>query len=495
MRRTVSILSLFVLLTATAFAKGPPEKEETWYSVHLDGRRIGHMHAQRQVERDGRIRHEQALVLTVERNGQSLRIASDERSWETADGAPLSFESRIDTAGSVARTHGELRPNGTLAIRTEVLGKSQESSVDWPAGALMPEGQRLAAERAGYAPGTRYLIKAFDPGSLTALRIRTRVRDLQDVEMHGRTERLILMDQTLELGGVPTESQAWVTPDTHELRRLRLPAIGLPLEMLACDRACALAPVQPVDIFASTLVSSPEPLSLQRRQRPIRYRLRLERGRGETMAQVPGQRLEPLPGAGEFSLIVDPHGDKQPPPDAGDLSSTRWLQADDGEVQALARRALRSDLARVARGEHARAAQLERFVRDYINIKSLRVGYASASEIVRGREGDCTEHAVLLASLMRASGIPARVATGIAYAPGFGGHEQVFVPHAWVMAWVDEEWRGFDAALAGFDAGHIAFSVGDGDPFRFYGGIELLGALDILSVERVSRRELQEAQQ
>ena len=105
---------------------------------------------------------------------------------------------------------------------------------------------------------------------------------------------------------------------------------------------------------------------------------------------------------------------------------------------------------------------------------------------MQGREGDCTEHAVLLASLVRALGIPARVATGIAYAPAFGERRDVFVPHAWVMAWVDGEWRGFDAALPRFGAGHIAFSVGDGDPFRFYGGIELLGSVEVLGIERAS---------
>ena len=97
---------------------------------------------------------------------------------------------------------------------------------------------------------------------------------------------------------------------------------------------------------------------------------------------------------------------------------------------------------------------------------------------------------MLLAALTRALGIPARVATGVAYSPRFAGREHVFVPHAWVMAWVEGEWRGFDAALPRFDAGHIAFTTGDGDPFRFYGGIELLGSVEIVSVARIGRREL-----
>ena len=35
----------------------------------------------------------------------------------------------------------------------------------------------------------------------------------------------------------------------------------------------------------------------------------------------------------------------------------------------------------------------------------------------------------------------------------------------------------------------IAFSVGDGDPFRFYEGLELLGAVTMLDVRRLGMRE------
>ena len=491
MRRIVSAprwLWLLLCFWASAqTAAAAPVADETWYSVHLDGRKIGHMRSQRAEEANGRVRHEQTLVLTVERNGEALRIATDERSWESAAGEPLAFETRIDTAGSVSRTFGTLRADGLLEIRAELQGQDQEQTLKWPRGALLPEGVRLAAERAGFARGTRYSVTAFDPGSLQALRIRTRVGAEEEIELHGRPERLIVLDQVLELGGMPTDTRAWVTPDTHQLRRLRLPAIGLPLEMLACDRACALAPVQPADVFASTLVAAPRALSAHQLLNPLRYHVRLRRGEGVALDQAPGQTLRALGAKHEFALTIDPRGDGDGEPEKADLTANRWLQTEDEEVVALAKRATRGVQGRVAQAE-----LLERFVRGYISTKSLRVGYASAREIVRGREGDCTEHAVLLATLMRVMGIPARVATGIAYTPSFGGKQQVFVPHAWVVAWVGDEWRGFDAALARFDAGHIAFSLGDGDPFRFYGGIELLGGMEILAVERVRRSELAE---
>ena len=123
--------------------------------------------------------------------------------------------------------------------------------------------------------------------------------------------------------------------------------------------------------------------------------------------------------------------------------------------------------------------RIEAFVRDYIRTKSLDVGYAYALEVARTPEGDCTEHAVLVAALGRAAGIPTRVVDGLAYAPGFAGRDQVFVPHAWTQAWVDGRWQSFDAALDGFDAGHIALAIGDGDPWQFYAGLDMLGRIRI----------------
>ena len=41
----------------------------------------------------------------------------------------------------------------------------------------------------------------------------------------------------------------------------------------------------------------------------------------------------------------------------------------------------------------------------------------------------------------------------------------------------------FDAALAGFDAGHVVLSYGDGDPWRFFAAFNTLGRIRIDAVE------------
>jgi len=163
------------------------------------------------------------------------------------------------------------------------------------------------------------------------------------------------------------------------------------------------------------------------------------------------------------------------------LAQTHWLQTDAEEIRALTERAVgdREDPFEVM-------IQLQKFVRDYVVDKNLSVGYASALEVARNRSGDCTEHALLLAALGRAAGVPTRVATGLAYVERWLGAETVFVPHAWTQAWIDGRWMSFDAALGRFDSGHLALGYGDGDPWRFYDGVNTLGNFTIESIERAA---------
>jgi hypothetical protein len=108
------------------------------------------------------------------------------------------------------------------------------------------------------------------------------------------------------------------------------------------------------------------------------------------------------------------------------------------------------------------------------------VGHYSALDAMMRGAGDCTETAVLLAALGRAAGIPTKVANGLVYsADRFEGVGNVFIPHSWVLAWVDGAWRSYDAALpTGFDATHIALLIGDGDARSIAASGQLVSLLD-----------------
>lgn len=485
--RSLSLAGLLLaclLPLAVAVAAAPvsvPVPAERWFSVHLDGRRIGYLHTVRSVEGE-RVTSTQRLRLLVERNGERMVIRHDERSEERADGTPLAFASEFDGAGSRVRVEGSIDEHGRVRVRGERAGEQESHALQWPDGALLAEGQRQALLDAGLATGTTVAFTAFDPGGLGAVPVEVTVRGPERVDVHGVERPLVALVQ--RTAAAPGESERWVDAD-GDVQRMRMPLLGLDLVMMACDRACATAEPQPADVLAATLVASPRTLSSRDRARTLHYALRLDAGTdASALAAVPGQALRMHASDPTRALLrVSAGGDAAGPPDPSALAPTRWLESDAPELRALAATAVAG-----ATGGDTQMQRLEAFVRGHIGTKSLRVGYASALEAARLREGDCTEHALLLAALARASGIPARVVTGLVYSRTFGRHRKVFVPHAWVIAWVDGGWRGYDAAMEGFGSGHVGLAVGDGDPMRFYRGIDLLGRIAIEGIVRERAR-------
>jgi Transglutaminase-like superfamily len=80
--------------------------------------------------------------------------------------------------------------------------------------------------------------------------------------------------------------------------------------------------------------------------------------------------------------------------------------------------------------------------------KRYTATFSSALESLRSGFGDCGEHAVLLAALLRASGVPARIVNGVVYMPEKNGYYY----HVWVMAHDGTDWLFADPAFGLFPA-------------------------------------------
>lgn len=83
---------------------------------------------------------------------------------------------------------------------------------------------------------------------------------------------------------------------------------------------------------------------------------------------------------------------------------------------------------------------ISRFVYDHISSKKTGIPMLPASVILKNRTGDCTEHSVLTAALLRAAGIPARCIVGVILCDEFMGKNNVFVYHMWVEAYYSGRW-------------------------------------------------------
>lgn len=469
------LLGILCLGSSTAMAAA----EQTWRAVLFDGRKVGWSLTEREVDADGAVRSAEVMSLELMRDGISVRMRSDEQTWESAEGTPLRFESTVQTAGQRLHYSGQREADGRFAVRIESAGQISERKVQLAPDALFFEGQRRRLTQAIEKGESLVVINAFVPSLLDSITIETSFKGKRQVElMHGE-ERLNRVQQLVRFPDGPVEVKAYVD-DSFDAKRISMDLMGMRAELLSCEQSCAEAPNQPIDFLDRLVVAAPQRLKARDLQAALRFEVQVPEG--EVLPPGLGhQRVRRL-AADRIELIVDPERGEaaEAAAVARFLEPSQWVQSDSALIVDLAKRAIGD-----ATDPREQMRRAEDFVREYIFGKTLSVGYASALEVATSRQGDCTEHALLLAALARASGIPARVVTGLAYVQNFQGRSDVFVPHAWIEAHVDGQWRGYDAALHGFDSGHLALSVGDGDPVRYFAGVNLLGQMKVLSAERV----------
>ena len=116
----------------------------------------------------------------------------------------------------------------------------------------------------------------------------------------------------------------------------------------------------------------------------------------------------------------------------------------------------------------------------YANVEKKPVlSVPNALEVLTNKVGDCNEHAVLTAALLRAAGIPAQIETGLVYLHGR------FYYHAWNIAYVGK-WVTADAVFNQLpaDVTHIRLVRGDGSQ-----QLDLLGVMGKIKMEVISEKQ------
>jgi hypothetical protein len=263
---------------------------------------------------------------------------------------------------------------------------------------------------------------------------------------------------------------------------------GMRITLVAAERQTAMGdhasgrpaaiqlPMDAVDMVSNAFVAPDRPVRDVRQLRAAVYELRFEPGEGESALAAPdivrgGYQRVAWSDANTAVVVIDLDEPVNP---GDDLPSTAHRRASltlnyrDPQVMTLLSEALAGGARRLPAAQ--RAEHLRRFVHRFIDRKDLSMGFATASEVARTAQGDCTEHAVLLAALLRGSGIPSRTVTGLVYVEKFLGREHVFGYHMWTQAWLSDagagpdgggRWVDLDATRADppFDAGYIALAV------------------------------------
>lgn len=469
----------FVPNVANATDDGAPSNT-TWMTVLLNGRKIGHEEIQRE-QVGNTVTTTETLVMSIERNHKTVPYTNISRSVETVEGEPISFEMSTTMSAGDAKVQGKISPEGKLELINTNGGNTRELFTNWPFGAVLVEGQRKAMQAAIPHPGTHYDLHVYNQASQQAMDLTVDVIGNERVELRDHIETLSHQRETLQHATGTQTVDLWVDSQ-GDIRKGSVSLLGAPMDMVACSEACAMAPAQSLNMMDSAMTDSPRFITARMLDDFLSYRVHITNKEITKPFIVTDEQSVSDLGNGEWQIdvyrgLVDIQG----PPTPMDTQPNAWIQSDDPEIKRLA--------AFAARGAWSKwhiMGRLNAFVSQYLSKRGLDIGYESALEVAKDRQGDCAQYAVLLTALARAEGIPTRVVVGMLYTERYDNKARVFVPHAWVTAWLGGRWHSFDPATLRFDSGHIALDTGDGNPWHFFNATNELGSIKIDSVQTFS---------
>jgi transglutaminase superfamily protein len=453
--------------------------EETWDAYSMQGVRVGYAHTTiASTSEEGRelIRTQSHVHTSMQRSGQTITQDMTLTSWDTPDGRLVRFESSMAGGPGEVVSRGMVR-DGQLEIDTTTLGRTQSQKIPWQAdwGGLFAPEQSL--RRAPLEPGERRTIKSLLPVMNLPAETRLEALEYETIDLPTGKVKLLKVNNIVDLGPQRIESIVWIDGKGDALKSL-VPSIRQ--DAVRTTKADALQPAgsQKYDLLLASTVRLKEPLAKARETRRAAYRAHLKTGQIEGLfSDCLSQRVKPIDDqTAELTVIVvrpdvPARLDKrQEPPADADRSANNFIQSDDAAITAMA--------VRIAAGETDPwkvSCAIERFVDETVQIKNFSSAFATAAEVARSLEGDCTEHAVLMAALCRARKIPARVAFGLVYYPP----EKGFAYHMWNEVWINDRWVPMDATLAlgGIGADHI--KLGDSN---LSGGSPLADLLSVIQV-------------
>ncbi len=425
---------------------------EEWLELSMNGQKIGYTHITMR-RQGGNVITETEMFMRIMRGDVALEFTTRETSLETIPGEPLGFNYDISMGQMPIINEGTIE-DGVIYLETNSMGAVQTREIPYPAGAIMTWGMTRKSINTAFAPGLVMDFKTYMPSVSLEQPIDTRFEILDEdvLELNGVRHDVWRATMTMEISGTPIVSDCWMDEDGRLLKSSSM-VMGMPMLMVAVDEETALKDFIPAEVFEVNLVQLDQHIPKDAQE--VVYRVTLSNPNAEEagLVETDYQKVQRV-SENQF-LVTVMRADHASLPDSEDgtgpgeayFEANLILDSEDEVVSGLLAQAIPPQSKTAAQ----QADALRVFVTNYIEDKNLNVGFATASEVARNPQGDCTEHAVLLAALGRSAGIPTRVAAGLVYLPSWLDAEgelrrNVMGYHMWTQVYLGGKWVDFDAA-------------------------------------------------
>ena len=442
--------------------------EDAWMGLFFGGRRVGFIHWATSPDTrgdDAGFRLDLLARMTMPLFGQSASLSINGHAWQSGYYGLRDFDFSLRSGENGMRIEGAVA-NDTLDARVHAGEDSYPLKIPVRHELLLGGGMGLGSMSMPLLkPGQSATIDTFDPTTMGVAPAKIEALEAQTITVGGKPVETVVMATTV--GGVTTK--AWVTKE-QEVVRAETP-FGITVQKITADEAVAPLPAEEGADLLGTVSIKPDGLSPTPDARRMRVRF----------SGVPEDRMPPDTPVqrrdGDVWTIVEPDPairEQEAEPITGAdaekyLAGDAFITSGHEKIKALAK-----EVTGDTQDDWDKAVLLLGWV--YENIQKTRVlSMPNAVEVLRSRQGDCNEHAVLFTALARAAGIPARVAVGLAWSEEM----KAFGYHAWAEVFA-QRWLPMDPTFGErvADATHIKLLDGSIEDWP-----RLLGYVGSLRIE------------
>ncbi len=448
---------------------------ERWMGMYQGDTKVGYAHSRlRAVEGGYQLFSNTRIKLSMLETSQEISMDLQARLDKDYRLEQVEFEA---ISGFMEiRARGEVE-DGELRMKINTGGDEFEKELRFDKAPTLELEWMLSQAMADAGPGDKYEFSVFEPMSQKDLPVTVEVLGGESVELG----REIVPCWKTEVSLAGQTEYAWIRKGDREVIKEYHPATGFTTVLEEREQALSVdwEKAGSVDIVTSLMVPSNVDIYRPRSVKYMRARLvdaplsgldtnlagrQLMEGRTIEVRMEGG-----LPAEG-YALPIQ----ESLPEKAKELSEwllpTAFIQSRHPRIKEAARQALS--------GAGDAVAAVERLM-SWMGREmqpSMVVSIPSALEVLSKKRGACKEHTVLFIAMARASGIPARTASGIVYSDrqmidGFYYHAwpEVYIAGpsgggAWVA--VDPTFRQFPA-----DATHVKLTQGGLDKMLALGRV------------------------
>ena len=419
-----------------------PEKD-SWMNILQNGRKIGSSHTFISKTAKGYLLKE-TLYIRLNTMGLTQDLILKTAGKLNNDFTLSSFDFEISSGRFHFSAQGAVSGN-VLSVKTHNFGYSKDVHLKIKEKIYVSSGIVDAAYASGMKPGDEFTLHVFDPVSMSSEPVSIKVMGKENILNMGIQKNSMKM--AIQYQG--TTQLVWIDENGEVLKEKGL--LGFSLEKTTRkDALFGLLDESSQDLAEIASVKSnvifDNPLKLERINVKISginikdVHLESERQvlRGNVLI-IQKEDLVKFPDViNNMNTIPDRFVKPEP-----------FIESDHPKILNLVEKIVTNDDTPLER-----ANKLMTWVHNNIEKRPV-LSMPDALATLVNKVGDCNEHAVLLAALARAAGIPARIEAGLVYLNGR------FYYHAWNLLYIGK-WITADATFGQLpaDVTHIRFSSG-----------------------------------